>query len=556
MRMESSSTESPPPALGTPLWDDARTPWLVFFLGFLVFSIAGLKRDIWAPDETRHAEVAAEMIRGHDYVVPRLNGEEYPDKPPPPFWLMTIPMRVFGADNAWAARLPFAIAVGLILALTYAMTRRLFDARIALTATLLLASAGEFAWLGQRVSLDVFQALFVLLAIVAWLREQRGEGSTLANGLMFFAACGAGLSTKGPTALLIPFAAVIGHGLATGTLRRLGSWRFLLGIPLMLAIVAIWLVPAARAASPEYLHAILGEKSFGRFTNAINHEHPFHYYLIEWPVEFLPWSPILLVAVFLAFKKEVECDRGAKRLLYFWIGIPFLVLSISQTKRGNYLLPLYPAAAMLCAVVLHQLDARIDSRASVVLHGILRGFALLFVIAGLIAAAIPFTRLLDEHDLPNIVPAGIVVGAVICLIGAVAFLRGGESMVTLQRTMAAGMMILVPVVGLVLAPVIDAEKSDRLIAEKLVELGARDSTKPIAFLRYSPEAARFYSGLDCREVYDRDELADALNRGEYDFAVIDSDKWEKLRQALPDTVKAGPAGKGRARLVYVIDMRP
>lgn len=532
---------------------DRRLPLAIFLVALLIFSLAGLRRDLWAPDEPRHAEVAAEMVRTGDYVVPRLNGEVYPDKPPLPFWIMSVPMRIFGDHSEWAARLPYAIAAALALALTFALARRFFGSDVALTAALLLGTAGQFAWLSQRVSLDIFQTLFVLLAIFAWVREARGESASWKNGLLFFTACGLGLSTKGPTALLVPFSAVIAHGLATGTLRRLGSRQFLPFVVVMLGIVASWLVPATLQAGEGYARAILGDRSFGRFTTANNHDQPFWYYFKEWPVEFLPWSPAFLCALWLAWKRELPGDPAARRLLLGWILVPFVVLSIAATKRGNYLMPLYPAAAILAAHFVHSVD-RLDSKPGIVVHAIVRVLTGLIALVGVVATIVPFTPLLEEHHLPNLTVAGPIVGIAVSIVGIVAFRRGGESILALHRTLAVGLIALVPWVGSLLFPVIDAEKSDRRIAEKLLELVGPHAEKPIAFLRYSPEASRFYSQLSCIELRDRDELAKRLVADEFDYAVIESDKWEKLSKLLPEGVPLHTVGEGRAEEILIVDM--
>lgn len=527
-------------------------PWIIFVFALILFSIAGTRRDLWAPDEPRHAEVAAEMLRTGEYVVPHLNGEVYPDKPPPPFWVMTVALRVFGDRSEWAARLPFAFAAALTLALTFALARRLLDEKIALTAVLLLASAGRFAWLAQRVSLDIFQTLSVLVAIFAWVREHRREGSTWVNGMLFFGACGFGLSTKGPTALLVPLAAVIAHGLATGSLHRLGSKRFLVWALLMLGMVAAWLIPATMSAGDEYARAILGDRSFGRFTSASNHDQPFWYYFKEWPIEFLPWSPAFLAALWLAWKKELPCEPGARRLLLAWIVIPFIVLSIAATKRGNYLMPLYPAAAIIAATFLHAKD-RNDSESSVVVHAMMRAITGLIALAGAAVAALPFTDVL-EHKLPGLDIVAPFVGLAMVVVGVTAFRRGADSLITLHRTLSVGILALVPFAGLTVFPMIDAEKSDRLIAEKLLTLTNPADAKPIAFLRYSPEASRFYSRLDCVEIREREDLVLGLLDDQFDYAVIEFDKWEKLSEMLPIGTPVHSVGVRRGQDILIVDM--
>lgn len=536
-------------------------PWMFFVLGCLVFLTTALRRDLWAPDEPRHAEVAAEMVRSGDYVIPQLNGEVYSDKPPPPFWVMVTSMRMLGGPSEFAARLPFAIGAGLTLALLFSIARRLFGAQVAFSATLIMMTAGQFMWLAQRVSLDIFQTLFVTLAIYGWLRQQRGEGSSWVNGLIFFLACGCGISTKGPTALLVPLSAAIGHALASKTLSRLRDPRFLAGIVAMAAFILGWLIPASRRGGEAYTHDLVFTQSFGRIANAWNHEHPFFYYFGEWPIEFLPWSPAFLLAIWLAWREKGALPGRSedRRLLYSWIAIPFLVLSIAQSKRGNYLLPLYPAAAMLAALAVHQLEGK-SSRYNVLLFALMQAIVGLLGIAGLVAIVIPFTKLLEEHHLPGLELAGPLVGALLVGIAITTLRRGRNGLVAQLRTLACGILVLLPTAGLTVFPVIDAEKSERLVANRLVELTGLRVDQPIAFLDRAPESARFYSGLDCRELKEREDLIAALQSGEYRLAVIEKKKLEgtkkrePLLQAIGREITVHEVGPGRGSEVVILEV--
>src|SRR5262249_31263837 len=152
----------------------------------------------------------------------------------------------------------------------------------------------------------------------------------------------------------------------------------------------------------------------------------------------------------------------------------------------------------------------------------------------------------------NLPAAALVVGTGIALVGSIAFARGGKSMIPLTRTLAIGILCLVPVVGTILLPVIDAEKSDRVIANLLLDRGAREVKTPVGFLLYSREAVRFYSDLECRELRKTSELADAMNKGEFDYAIIDAEKWDDLESLLPPGAHAGPVGKGRMKDLYLV----
>lgn len=534
---------------------------LIFVFATTICSLAGWQRDLWAPDEPRHAEVAAEMLRGGDFVVPHLNGEVYPDKPAPPFWLIAASMRIFGFTE-WAARLPFAVAAGLVLALVFGMTSRLFSTEVATTATLVLATTAQFMWLSQRVSLDVLQTLFCLLAVLAWLRESRGQGTTISNGVFFFGACGLGLSTKGPTALLVPIAAAIGHARATGTLHRLRSPRILFGVLLMLAIVSVWLVPAGWSAGSDYLREILGRKSIGRIGSEASHARPPWYYLHEFPLEFLPWSLALVSGLWLGWKRKLNDGVKSLSLLWYWIGIPMLVLTLSTGKRGNYLMPLFPAAAIVTALALHRLDMERynDQRLRGLLLASMRVIVGLIALIGLAAMVVPFTHLMDEYAVSDLRHSAPVAGLFLILVGAGALYGSRRGLVPLSRTLAVGMLVCVPVIALTIFPVIDTEKSDRALASELLALTSQRASngmvpKPIVFLGHAPEASRFYSDLDCREAKNRDALVEGMRSGKCDVAVIETKYWNKLPLELRDQLAHHELRAGRGRDLLILEVR-
>ena len=83
--------------------------FLVIFTGFLfVFDLGN--RDLWAPDEPRYAQVAREMLENKNFILPHLNGEVYPDKPPLLFWLIDLFSIPFKTVTEFSARLPSALA--------------------------------------------------------------------------------------------------------------------------------------------------------------------------------------------------------------------------------------------------------------------------------------------------------------------------------------------------------------------------------------------------------------------------------------------------------------
>jgi len=149
---------------------------LWFFLGFLPL----LVRPLWEPDEGRYAEIPREILATGDWLTPRLNGVLYFEKPPLQYWLSALSMKLFGVNGA-AARLPLALASGLMIWAAWRLARRL-GAREPLWAPF-MAATGLLAFLvGQILTLDALFSAFLVAATAAFVeavaRRHEGLAST------------------------------------------------------------------------------------------------------------------------------------------------------------------------------------------------------------------------------------------------------------------------------------------------------------------------------------------------------------------------------------------
>ncbi|MFH0945551.1 MAG: glycosyltransferase family 39 protein [Planctomycetota bacterium] len=506
--------------------------WLAaFLLGLLVFTPAILRRDLWSPDEPRHAEVARTMLITGEYLVPKLSGELYPDKPAPPFWLMAVSMKLAGGPSEWAARLPFVLAAAGTLALITFIVRMLGGSAAAtLLAVLMLATAYRFMWLAQRVSLDMMLTFFTALAVSGWLRQWKARGSEYVNGLIFFGASALAVLTKGPLGLLVPLLTASIHAAWTGNLRRFLAPRFLASILVFVAIVSAWVIPACIAGGEAYTRELLFKQSAGRVFNAWNHENPFWYYATKLPLEFLPWTPVLILGLVGIARGWFPAERGAVRFLLAWFLPTFIFLSIVQSKRGNYLLPLYPALAVLTALAAD--ESALPRGAAVALRRIAGGLALLMLVIAVAVGVGQFLPQVKDLELKGLFPGAAAVAVLMGAGGALSWRFQKKSAVRAFLVQGATILGVMVFAALLVLPVIDARKSPRVVAELL----AAESARPghyVPFCGIRTEEYRFYSGLDCREV-ERDEFLELLKRTDFELAVLDRKSLKKVRGSLPE----------------------
>ena len=158
---------------------------------------------------------------------------------------------------------------------------------------------------------------------------------------------GLGVLTKGPVAyLLIPIFLIFAF--FQKNLKKFLCHDLLWGCLLSVMVVLIWWIPACWFGGRDYIHWILFKQAAGTYVGGGKHFHPesFAFYFIRFPLEFFPWIVFLPTAFIFGFRKGK--DKSKEFLfLSIWFIFIFLFFTLSTGKKDNYLLPLYPAAAIM-----------------------------------------------------------------------------------------------------------------------------------------------------------------------------------------------------------------
>ena len=290
---------------------------------------------LFEPTETRYAEIAREMRASGDYLVPRLNGIAHFHKPPLAYWFTALGMAVCGV-NEWGARLPVALASLLTVAFTALAARRTFaplGVRPGL-AVWVLGTTALFIGIGRSLASDPFLAAtvagFWALAPSAWAP----------------ALLGAGFVVKGPVVLmptLVVVLAVAALSRDRAPLAWLGParawwWFAAIGVPW-------YLIVAAR--TPGLLHYLFADQLYARYATT-EHQRggPPWYFIAVLIAGALPWTPALIAGIARTWKDRAALEA---RLLLTWLALPLIFFSFSGSKLPAYLLPLFPAVALLAA---------------------------------------------------------------------------------------------------------------------------------------------------------------------------------------------------------------
>lgn len=360
----------------------------ILLLAALVYLPSVWLRDAWNPDEPRYAQVAHEMVSSGEYVLPHLNGEVYAEKPPLFFWVSILASRLTGIPLESGPRLVSVIAAWLAMVLTFRIGLRLSDPETAWLTVLVLATSSMFVLHASTGVIDATLAMLVTGAILIGMKAR--EKSSPVLWLLFYLLTAAAVLTKGPVGFLLPagvllFIVLAGEGL--GGLRALHPvW----GIGMVLAVAAAWVVPAIAKGGSGYAETILWKQNIDRMFDPWHHDKPVYYFLKVFPASFLPWTFVMPTALFGAWRSLRGRERGWLRAIptaAIWFTFVFLFFSLAESKKTRYLLPLFPAAALLVAIELRKaLAGKIGSlRARLPIAAA----CLLYAVVGLAMALLP-----------------------------------------------------------------------------------------------------------------------------------------------------------------------
>lgn len=324
---------------------------ILFIVGIFIFFFNLGGRDLWDPDETRYAVIAREMRETGNWILPHLNGKVYAEKPPLFFWLINLFNFFFGENTEFSNRLPSAISGFVCLIITFFFGERLFSLRTGFFSSLVLATCFLFPQISRWLMLDSIFTLFFLLALFSFYIGYENEERRLKYYLLSGLFMGLGVLTKGPISYLtIPIFFIFTF--FQKDLKRFWSRDLLLAGLISVVIVLIWWIPACLIGGKEYINWILFKQIVGTYVEGEKHFHPqpFYFYFIRFPLEFFPWIVFLPSSFIFGFKKNYE-KRKQFLFISVWFVFLFLFFSLSKGKKDNYLLPLYPASALMVGLL-------------------------------------------------------------------------------------------------------------------------------------------------------------------------------------------------------------
>ncbi|WP_129127135.1 glycosyltransferase family 39 protein [Geomonas oryzae] len=303
------------------------------------------------PDETRYAEIPREMLERGDLITPLLNYVKYFEKPVLLYWLNALSFTLFGISE-FAARLACALSgLGTVL-FSYHLGRELFGRRVGLLSALVLGGCTGFLIQSRMNLTDIPLTFTMTVALGSYILAARdADHPRPGYYYLFYLFAALAVLAKGLIGIVLPGAVIFWHIALTRRWRILKEMRLPTGIMLFLAVAAPWFVVVCQR-NPEFFQFFFIHEHFERFLTKVHHRYqPFWYFI---PILFgfmIPWS-FFIPAALRGFWRERSVPGGESRLyLALWAIIIFLFFSKSNSKLPAYILPVYPALAVLIAVL-------------------------------------------------------------------------------------------------------------------------------------------------------------------------------------------------------------
>jgi len=324
--------------------------FLALLFGLLYFFQLG-DATLVNPDEGRYAEIPREMVASGDYVLPRLNGVVYFEKPPLMYWAVAGFLKVFGPDEFAMRATPALFALAGVL-LTYAAARMMHGRLAGLCSAIVLGTSLLYFALARILILDMAVSVLMSAALFCFILGVREPAGNRRRWFFYglYASAALATLTKGLIGFLVTGAVMFLWLVLFNQWKRLRPFYLPTGGLLFLVIAAPWHLLAA-ARSDTWAHFYFIHEHWERFTTSAGHDRyqPFWYFVPVVLGGLFPWMGFLWPAL-----RDALAGGWARRrenadawFLVVWAGFIFLFFSKSQSKLIPYILPVFPPLAVL-----------------------------------------------------------------------------------------------------------------------------------------------------------------------------------------------------------------
>jgi 4-amino-4-deoxy-L-arabinose transferase-like glycosyltransferase len=506
---------------------------------------------LWDIDEGNNVEAMREMLAADNWHVPTFNFQLRVDKPALLYWLQIFASLAFGIGE-FAGRLPSALAALATVFTTYELGRKMYGSSAGLCAAAALASAAMFCAAAHFANPDALLVACTALTFFFFWAGLKLSGRIWfvpVNVMMALAVL-----AKGPVGVALPVTVIVLYLVLARQTRLLLNRAVFYGAATFLAVALPWYIWVGVDTKFVFLRGFIGTHNFGRFFSSMEgHTGPVYYYLGVLALGFAPWSVFLLPLgwhLYRSWKNRTAsaaptgggpwvdapapatADRQLHPELFLlcWSAVYLVFFTISRTKLPNYILPMYPALALLIGRFLAEWSA---GRATPPVWMMRLSFACLALIGVstvvgllLVGGVIP-TPLLRGHYFPEL--AGWAWLGILPIAGA-AFAawcahRGQRSLATIAMTSLA-VLFLAPLTGSA-TRIFDHYKAPEPLAE-LIHVHQSERDVRVAAFDYFQPSLVYYCRREVTPLGGDFQACEFLRTPIQVFLITPAATWDRL----------------------------
>ncbi|MHC1758842.1 MAG: ArnT family glycosyltransferase [Negativicutes bacterium] len=480
--------------------------WIILIVAsFIMFFQLG-SYPVLDPDEPVYAQTPREMLAAGDLLSPRIYGNYWYDKPPMYYWLVAAASKIFGMGE-FAARFPSALLAVAGSVFLYFSVSRLISIRAGVFSALFLTTSLEYFYLGKAAVTDMTLSFCLMVALLSFIEKRY---------MLFYFFTALAVVTKGPVGLFFAGAIVFVYLLVMNRWNELRKMSILQGSLLFILVAAPWYVYMTWHHGAAFVDTFLGFHNVTRFTTP---EHPgaaWYYYIPVLLVGFFPWTPILFQSLWAALTTNRK-DRPVLLFFMLWAAVVFVFFSISATKLVSYILPVYPALAVIAGWYLDQAleYGREKPRLSWLIGLLIQGTLLIF---GLFKAldTMPYLE-------AGVLGFAAVIFLMTVLAGMFIWRRNLGTAIGIQ---VVSIVLFAMIATSLVMPALVPGLSSRGIAAEFQKHYDGFSTMHVQ--KFLQPGMAFYAGVFGPEFKTAEDLRTLLARGEKGFVVVQRKMVDKL----------------------------
>jgi Dolichyl-phosphate-mannose-protein mannosyltransferase len=291
--------------------------------------------------------VVQEMYASGNWILPKVNGEYIPFKPPLFHWVAVIAAKCFGRVDEFTVRFPSALFASLCVLVTYFAGTRFWGESSGLLSGLFLATSSDWWYAGTLAQVDMTLTFFITSACLYFYFLYRQQSFGRLRALMLPVLLGLATVAKGPVGVVLPsiiFLVFLGVRRDFSFVKKL---RPISGSVVFLLVAGSWYGLAVWQSGMSFVGRQLIDETLLTAVGSYGHYQPIYYFVVILLQQLAPWSFFFpVIAIYLYQNRQRLHDKD---LLFpvLWLLLVLLFFSLARGKRAVYVLPLYPAVALL-----------------------------------------------------------------------------------------------------------------------------------------------------------------------------------------------------------------